>query len=452
MIVKNSKKEKNTVTFDVELDSAEFEKYVNGAYLKARSRIMVPGFRKGKAPRMVIEGMYGKDVFYDDAFDNAANDAFAFGVAEGKLETVGRPTMTDSKVTEENGAVLSFSTDVYPEVTLGQYKGLEAEKPSAEVTDEEVDGHIERLRKQNARLVTVERPAQNGDTVNINYAGLLDGIPFDGGTAENQNLVLGSNTFVPGFESQLVGISAGEERDLDITFPENYGHDLGGKAVVFHVKCNEVKFEELPELDDEFAKDNDFDTLAEQAGEGFETLAKTYDCFDGSTVRVKKLLSSPLMGKIGMTGGFICLTGESCVSTTTHAASMPFTMCHEIGHRMAFAREDEANFAGFLACAASERPEFRYSGYYAAFRYCYNALYNADPQAASEVWAGVSAGVAADWSASVKHYEAIRNETAAEVTDNVYDTYLKSFSVESGVQSYGEVTDLLLDWYFGGNA
>ena len=208
MIVKNSKKEKNTVTFDVELDAAEFEKYVNGAYLKARSRIMVPGFRKGKAPRMVIEGMYGKDVFYDDAFDNAANDAFAFGVAEGKLETVGRPTMTDSKVTEE-------------------------------------------------------RPAQDGDTVNINYAGMLDGIPFDGGTAENQNLVLGSNTFVPGFESQLVGISAGEERDLDITFPENYGHDLGGKAVVFHVKCNEVKFEELPELDDEFAKDNDFDTLAD---------------------------------------------------------------------------------------------------------------------------------------------------------------------------------------------
>lgn len=263
MIVKNSKKEKNTVTFDVELDAAEFEKYVNGAYLKARSRIMVPGFRKGKAPRMVIEGMYGKDVFYDDAFDTAANDAFAFGVAEGKLETVGRPTMTDSQVTEDKGALLSFSTDVYPEVTLGQYKGLEAEKPSTEVTDEEIDGHIERLRKQNARLVTVERPAQDGDTVNINYAGMLDGIPFDGGTAENQNLVLGSNTFVPGFESQLVGISAGEERDLDITFPENYTPDLAGKAVVFHVKCNEVKFEELPELDDEFAKDNDFDTLAE---------------------------------------------------------------------------------------------------------------------------------------------------------------------------------------------
>lgn len=194
----------------------------------------------------------------------------------------------------------------------------------------------------------------------------------------------------------------------------------------------------------------DFDTLAKQAGEGFETLAKTYDCFTGSTVRVKKLLSSPLMGKIGMTGGFICFTGESCVSTTTHTASMPFTMCHEIGHRMAFAREDEANFAGFLACAASERPEFRYSGYYAAFRYCYNALYEADPRAASEVWSGVCGEIATDWNASVEHYETIRSETAAEVTDNVYDTYLKSFSVESGVRSYGEVTDLLLDWYYGG--
>ena len=263
MIVKNTNKEKNTVTFDVELDAAEFEKYVEGAYRKARARIMVPGFRKGKAPRMVIEGMYGKDVFHEDAFEGAANEAFAYGVSEEKLETVGRPSMLDAKVTEENGALLSFSTDVYPEVTLGQYKGLEAVKPSVEVTDEEVDNHIERLRKQNGRIVTVERAAQDGDTVNINYCGTLEGIPFDGGTAENQDLVLGSNTFVPGFESQVVGMSAGDERDLDITFPENYAKDLAGKAVAFHVKCNAVKVEELPELDDEFAKDNDFDTLDE---------------------------------------------------------------------------------------------------------------------------------------------------------------------------------------------
>ncbi len=263
MIVKNTNKEKNTVTFDVELDAAEFEKYVDGAYRKARSRIMVPGFRKGKAPRMVIEGMYGKNVFHEDAFEDAANEAFAYGVSEEKLETVGRPSMLDAKVTEENGALLSFSTDVYPEVTLGQYKGLEAVKPTVEVTDEDVDSHIERLRKQNGRIVTVERAAQDGDTVNINYCGTLEGIPFDGGTAENQDLVLGSNSFVPGFESQVVGMSAGDERDLDITFPENYAKDLAGKAVVFHVKCNAVKVEELPELDDEFAKDNDFDTLDE---------------------------------------------------------------------------------------------------------------------------------------------------------------------------------------------
>ena len=262
MIVKNTKREKNTVTFDVELDAAEFEKHVNEAYRKSRSRIMVPGFRKGKAPRMVIEGMYGSDVFYDEAVENAANEAFAFGVEQEKLRTVGRPALADSRITEEKGAVLSFQTDVWPEVTLGQYKGLEAEKAPVEVTEEEIAEEVERMRKQNGRLVSVERPAQNGDTVNIDYKGTKDGVAFEGGTADNYNLVLGSNSFIPGFEEKLVGISAGEERDLDLTFPEEYhAADLAGKAVVFHVKCNEVKFQELPELDDEFAKDNDFDTL-----------------------------------------------------------------------------------------------------------------------------------------------------------------------------------------------
>lgn len=192
----------------------------------------------------------------------------------------------------------------------------------------------------------------------------------------------------------------------------------------------------------------DFAELAKAAGEGYETLGQNIEDFDGSTVRVKKLLSSDLQGKLGTTGVFICLTGESCVSTTTHCASMPFTMCHEIGHRMAFAREDEANFAGFLACSANTRPEFQYSGYYAAFRYCYDALYRQDPNGAAEVWSGVSAAVARDWADSVEHYKALRDEKAAEISDTVYDAYLKSFSVASGVQSYGEVTDLLLVWYF----
>ena len=262
MIVKSSSKEKNTVTFEVELSAEEFEKHVNDAYKKNRSRIQVPGFRKGKAPRMVIEGMYGADVFYDEAIENAASEAFIYGAEQEDLKVVGRPSLNDSRITEEKGAVLSFRTDVYPEVTLGEYKGLEAEKNAVEVTEDEIAAEVERMRKQNARLVSVDRPAENGDTVNIDYKGTKDGVAFDGGTAENHNLVLGSNSFIPGFEEKLVGIAAGEERDLELTFPEQYhAAELAGQAVVFHVKCNEVKFEELPEADDEFAKDNDFDTL-----------------------------------------------------------------------------------------------------------------------------------------------------------------------------------------------
>lgn len=192
----------------------------------------------------------------------------------------------------------------------------------------------------------------------------------------------------------------------------------------------------------------DFDSLAQNAGEGFDILAEEFDCFNGSTARIKSLICSPLMGKIGMTGGFICLTGEACVSDTTYEAAMPFTMCHEIGHRMAFAREDEANFAGFLACSVSERPEFVYSGYYMAFKYCYNALAKVDSAAAAKVWAGVSEELAADCGASAKHYEEVRSEAASDIADTVYSGYLNAFSVESGTQSYGEVADLLILWYF----
>ena len=275
MIVKNCSKEHNTVTFQVELDPAEFEKHVNGAYLKNRSRIQVAGFRRGKAPRKVIEGFYGKDVFYEEAVEDAANEAFAFGVEQESLRVVGRPTLSNNEFTDENGAVLTFKTDVWPEVTLGQYKGLEAEKDDCTVTEEELDREIQRLRKQNARMVSVDRPAENGDTVNIDYAGTMDGVAFDGGTAQGHDLVLGSNSFIPGFEEKLIGIKAEEERDLDLTFPENYhSADLAGKAVVFHVKCNEVKFEELPELDDDFAQDNDFDTLEDLKKDAHDRLLK----------------------------------------------------------------------------------------------------------------------------------------------------------------------------------
>lgn len=192
----------------------------------------------------------------------------------------------------------------------------------------------------------------------------------------------------------------------------------------------------------------DFDTLAKHAGDGYKKLAERYDCFDGSTVRVKKMLSSKLMGKAGTTGVFICLTGESGVSTTTFHASMPFTMAHEIGHRMAFAREDEANFAAFLACDANDRPEFRYSGYYLAYVYCYNALYKVDPDGAREVSAGCSELVLSDMRASSAHYDEVEDEKVSELQDTVYSGYLQAFSVESGTRSYGEVADLLLTWYF----
>lgn len=191
----------------------------------------------------------------------------------------------------------------------------------------------------------------------------------------------------------------------------------------------------------------DFDKLSDKAGDGYQVLAETMEDFDGSTVGVKKLLSSPIQGKIGMNGAFICLTGESCVSTTVYPANLPFTMCHEIGHRMAFAREDEANFAAFLACSANEDPVFRYSGYYSAFRYCFNALWETDRTTALELQKRVSAEVAADSSAAQTHYEALEDDKAAELVDRAYDGYLKGFSVESGVHSYGEVADLLIAWY-----
>lgn len=191
----------------------------------------------------------------------------------------------------------------------------------------------------------------------------------------------------------------------------------------------------------------DFNALAEAAGEGYQKLAEEYDTFDGSTARVKKLASSWFFGKMSLTGIFVDFTGESCVSTTAYGNALPFTMCHEIGHRMGLAAEDEANFAAFLACDANESVVFRYSGYYEAFVYCYRALYQVDPDAAAEVWAQAGELVAADYRGAYQHYQAVSSETATKVSDAVNDTYLKVFSEESGVQSYGEVTDLLIAWY-----
>lgn len=265
MIVKNvEKKENNTAVFQVESDAAEFEAAVNGAYLKNKASIYIPGFRKGKAPRAVVEGMYGKDVFYQDAMDELAPQAFEQGVKEAELRFVGAPSITDVNVTDERTAAYTFTVTLYPEVTLGQYKGIEATREPVTVSDEDVNAEVESARKRNARKVSVEREAQMGDTANIDFDGFLNGERFDGGKAEGYDLELGSNSFVPGFEEQIVGMQIGEEKDLDITFPEEYVEDLAGKAVVFKVKLNSLTVSELPELDDEFAKDvSEFDTLDE---------------------------------------------------------------------------------------------------------------------------------------------------------------------------------------------
>ena len=265
MIVKNvEKKENNTAIFQVETTAAEFEAAVQGAYLKSKKDIYIPGFRKGKAPRAVVEGMYGAEVFYQDAMDELAPKAFEQGMTEAELKIVGAPAITDVDVTEERTVVYTFEVTLYPEVTLGQYKGIEASKEAVVVTDEDVAAELEAVAKRSARIITVEdRAAQMGDTANIDFDGFLEGERFDGGKSEGYDLELGSNSFVPGFEEQVVGMSIGEEKDLDITFPEQYHEGLAGKAVVFKVKLNSLKAKELPAIDDEFAKDNGYDTLDE---------------------------------------------------------------------------------------------------------------------------------------------------------------------------------------------
>lgn len=276
MLLKNvDKKEDNTVVFQVEAEKDEFEKSVNSAYLKNKGKINIPGFRKGKAPRAIIEGMYGHDVFYSDALDIIAPDAFEFGMKEADLKLVGTPSIVDVNVTDEKTALFSFSCGLYPEVVLGQYKGLEAVRSELPVTDEDVESELESMRRRNARKVSVEREAQMGDIANIDYEGLLDGVPFDGGTEKGHDLELGSNSFVPGFEEQIVGMKIGEEKDIDITFPEDYVEELAGKAVVFKVKLNSLMVNELPDADDEFAKDvSEFDTLDEYKADLKKTIEK----------------------------------------------------------------------------------------------------------------------------------------------------------------------------------
>ena len=264
MTVKSCEKlEKSRVALTIEASAEEFEAAVNKAYLKMRGKINVPGFRVGKAPRKIIEKMYGEEVFYEEAVNIILPDAYEDAVKEQKLDVVGYPEVELESCTKD-GVVFKCTVAVYPEVKLGQYKGLEAPKAEVKVAAADVNARLKEMADRNSRLVSVERAVKKGDTADIDFEGFDNGVAFDGGKGENFDLEIGSGSFVPGIEEQLIGMKAGEEKDIDITFPENYTPELAGKPVVFHVKVNEVKVKEVPAIDDEFAKDvSEFDTLKE---------------------------------------------------------------------------------------------------------------------------------------------------------------------------------------------
>ena len=264
MTVKSCEKlEKSRVALTIEASAEEFEAAVKKAYLKMRGKINVPGFRVGKAPRKIIEKMYGEEVFYEEAVNIILPDAYEDAVKEQKLDVVGYPEVELESCTKD-GVVFKCTVAVYPEVKLGQYKGLEAPKAEVKVAAADVNARLKEMADRNSRLVSVERAVKKGDTADIDFEGFDNGVAFDGGKGENFDLEIGSGSFVPGFEEQLIGMKAGEEKDIDITFPENYTPELAGKPVVFHVKVNEVKVKEVPAVDDEFAKDvSEFDTLKE---------------------------------------------------------------------------------------------------------------------------------------------------------------------------------------------
>lgn len=256
----------NKAKLSFTVPAAQFEEAMQKAYLKNRGKINVPGFRRGKAPRKLIETMYGEGVFYDDAFQEIFPNLYDEAVKENDLHVVDQPEVDVKEIGEGKDLVFTCEVFVRPDVTLGDYKGLTVEVTKQEVTDADIDARIEQDRQKVARTVDVEgRALENGDTVNLDYAGSVDGVAFEGGTAEGQTLTLGSNQFIPGFEEQMVGMNIGEEKDLNVTFPEQYhAAELAGKAAVFHVKVNSATHTELPELNDEFAADaSEYSTFAE---------------------------------------------------------------------------------------------------------------------------------------------------------------------------------------------
>ena len=266
MIIKSTEKNNNKATIVVEIEKELMNKGAEKAYLKARKNIRIPGFRPGKAPRKFIEKMYGEFVFFEDGLEEIFPEVYDFAIGGNtEIKAIGRPSLQDMDIAEDGTTTLTLTTEVYPEVTLGQYKGVEVVKGTAEVTDAQVEAELGRIAENLASVETVERAAEMGDIANINFLGTVDGIAFEGGAAENFDLTLGSGQFIPGFEEQVVGMNVGEDKDVNVTFPEDYNaKELAGKAAVFAVKLNKLSVKNVPAIDDELAKDaSEFETLEE---------------------------------------------------------------------------------------------------------------------------------------------------------------------------------------------
>ena len=259
-------KNANEVKLEITVEAEKFEEAIKKVYFKSAKYFNIPGFRKGKAPMQIVEKYYGKEIFYEDAFNEVAGEALEEAVKENKLEVVSRPNIDVTQIEKGKDLIFTAVMQTKPEAELGKYKGIEIKKIEYNVSDEDIEHELGHMQEHNSRLISIEdRPVESGDIATIDFEGFVDGVAFEGGKAENHDLEIGSNTFIPGFEDQIIGMKIDEEKDINVKFPEEYfSKELAGKDATFKVKVHEIKKKELPELDDEFAKDvSEFDTLKE---------------------------------------------------------------------------------------------------------------------------------------------------------------------------------------------